>query len=339
MSSTFLTNLPHLASIFRGGIAPSTYSAYRRSVDIFMRDCNLLYSYLRRLTVNSIDKRFSAWIIRQFDARGTRSIQRAENARNGLHLFFPKTRRLLTRSDVALRSWRRQRDVNSYPPIPRTIATLLAARLAAGGDIHAALAVLLSFDCYLRINECMQLRRRDVRIPDDRLGNPYENSAVFVRKAKTGTNQTVSIADPAVARLLHRCILSLPHDDSRIFPFSATVFRETHMKGTLSLMGLGHLHFVPHSFRHGSATHDLVCKRMSPESIRLRGRWRSQLSADRYMQRLAALDLTFLIPRDVDKKGADLWLLLDFVTDLSVNEVGLWPALPPLPDDVRHRRL
>lgn len=334
MSQPYISRLPHLHSLYRGGVAYATYSAYRRAVDHFMRDCNLEYPYLRRLTVNSIDRRFAAWIEGQYDQHGTRAIQRSENARNGLHIFVPKTRRRLTRADVALRSWRRQKNTVSYPPIPRNVATLLAARLARCGQLHAALAVLLSFDCYLRINECLQLRRSDVRIPvDHRLGEPYKHCALFLRKTKTGKNLSVEVYDPAIARLLHRYFLSLPHADTRLFAFSEAAFRQSHVKGMLDQMGLGHLHFVPHSFRHGGATHDFVSRRKSPEYVRNRGRWRSQQSADRYMQQLAAVDLTFTIPADVDQLGATFWSQLEVVMDSAADDAG-WPKLPPLTESL-----
>ena len=334
MSQPFISRLPHLHPLYRCGVTDATYTAYRRAVDHFLHDCNLDYLYLRRLTANSIDQRFAAWIEGQYNRHGTRAIQRSENARNGLHIFFPKTRRQLTRADVALRSWRRQKNTVSYPPIPRNVATLLAARLARRGQLHAALAVLLSFDCYLRINECLQLRRSDIRIPvDHRLGEPYQHCALFLRKTKTGKNLSVEVYDPAIARLLHRCFLSLPHADSRLFSFSEAAFRESHVKGTLDQMGLSHLHFVPHSFRHGGATHDFVIRRRSAEYVRNRGRWRSQQSADRYMQQLAAVDLTFTIPADVDQLGATFWSQLEVVMDSAADDAG-WSKLPPLPESL-----
>ena len=334
----FHSHLPHLQPIYRGGIVAATYSAYRRAVEQFLRDCKLPFKYIRRLTVDSVDRRFARWIESQFTAHGRRAIQRSENAHNGLHLFFPRTRRRLTRSEVALRSWRRQKDTVSYPPIPRNVATLLAAHLARRGEMHAALAVLLSFDCYLRINECLQLRRSDVRIPaDHRIGEPYRHCALFLRTTKTGKNLSVEVFDPAIARLLHRCLLTLPLGSSRLFPFSEAVFREQHVKGTLHQLALGHLHFVPHSFRHGGATHDFVSRRMSSEYVRIRGRWKSQQSADRYMQQLAAVDLTFVVPAAVDQLGAEFWQQLEVVMDVAADR-SAWPPLDSLPDDLSRSR-
>ena len=333
--SHFISLLPDLPPIYRGGLAPATYSAYRRAVDHFMRDCNMTYKYLRRLTSNSIDRNFARWVERQFDWHGARSIQRCENAHNGLQLFLPKTKKRLGHGAVALRSWRRQKDTVSYPPIPRNIATLLAAHLARRGALDAALAVLLSFDCYLRINECLSLRRRDVRIPTDRrIGEPYQHCALFLRKTKTGKNLSVEIFDPAIARLLHRRLLSLPADDSRFFSFSEATFRETHVKGTLEQLGLGHLHFVPHSFRHGGATHDFVSRRMSADYVR---QWRSQQSADRYMQQLAAVDLTLEVPADLDLQGAAIWNGLEVMMD-AASDAASWRSLPPLDEDLSASR-
>ena len=326
--------LPHITGASRHALKPLTYAAYYRAVLHFLRDCRLTSTELRRCGAHSVDRKFTAWLDARFAAGTPRSI--GECALNGLHYFLPRLKGKLPYAQRTLRGWRRSVIVESYPPMPLNVATLLAIRLAAHGHILPALAVLLSFDCYLRINECMRLKVGDVRIPsDDRLGPRYLHCAIHLRSTKTLDNLSCTIHDPMIARLLHRCIINR-HRSESIFPFSASVFRELHFKRTLRELRLSHLGFTPHSLRHGGATHDFVIAGRDETYVTKRGRWASAGSAHRYMQTLAAVDLTFAVPHQLDSDGALFRRQLEVVMDAAVS--NRWSRLPQLTSTERAAR-
>lgn len=331
------SHLPHLHPSIRYGLSAATYAGYRRAVELFMLDRNLSYSQLVFLSTAQIDRRFAKYLEQLYDDDG--SMQSGENARNGLHVWIPRTKNRLRRSHTILHYWAKAREQYSYPPIPRNVVTLVAISLAKRDEHHAAVAVLLSFDCYLRINECLQLTKADVTIPRDaRLGgDPHEKTTIHLRRTKTLDNLSCVVHDPVVARLLHRIVNSLPSSSSRLFPLTQSAYREHCFKGTLRGLGLAHLHFVPHSLRHGGATHDYVIEGRPLEYIIRRGRWASAKSADRYVQQLAAVDLTFKVPAKLDHQGAVFHEHLEHLMDHFIKDS--WPTLPPLPSDVSERRL
>ena len=325
---------PLVSALRRGGLAPATYLAYRRAVNNFLRDCNLKYTQLIQLSVRLIDLWLAAWLEAEFEAGGSRAY--GENTRNGLHFYIPKCRHRLHESHLRLKGWKRQKPGKSYPPLPRNIATLVSVHLAARGDWLACVAVLLSFDCYLRINECCNLKVGDIRIPKDRrLGEPYLHSAVHLRTTKTIDNLTCTVSDPVLARILHRMIIGRQPSE-RLFPFTASTLRDRHFKSTLRNLGLGHLGFVPHSLRHGGATHDFVIVGKSESYVTKRGRWASSKNAHRYMQTLAAVDLTYAVPRDMDQQGRDFHEQLELVLDSAIG--SRLPPLPPLSRAVKDAR-
>lgn len=322
-------HLPHSSILRRGGFVPATYTAYYRAVSLFLHCCDLTFPSLLLLPTSTIDTYLSSWLEVEYESGGSRGL--GENIRHGLHFFLPRLRHQLHESHLRLRGWLRHRPSMAYPPIPRNIATLVAVSLARQGLIRPAVAVLLSFDCYLRVNECMNLRVSDVRIPnDERLGLPYTHCAIHLRTTKTIDNMSCTVRHPAIARLLHRCTLGLSPTDL-IFPFTAAMFRSQYLAPTLHLLGLSHLGFVPHSFRHGGATHDYVIEQRSEEYVRKRGRWAATKSSYRYMQTLAAVDLTYAVPQQQDRDGAAFLQHLEFVMDLAIK--NNLPQLPSLDSD------
>jgi integrase len=328
--------LPPLHSSVRLGLNPSTYVDYRRGVERFLEARRLTYSKLIFLRTAQIDRRFASYLRELYDNDG--SMQTGENARNALHLWLPRTKNRLRESHTVLHYWARQRKQHSYPPIPRNVAVLIAAALAQRGEIHAAIAVLLSFDCYLRVNECLSLTRADVTIPtDQRLGDALANTTIHLRKTKTLDNLSCVVHDPVVARLLQRILFSLPTPASRLFPVTLTAYREYHFKGTLRRLGLGHLGFVPHSLRHGGATHDYVVAKRTPEYIQRRGRWASIKSADRYIQQLRAVDMTFKISADLDREGGMYHEFLEAIMDQAIGST--LPRVQPLSAALSEGRL
>src|SRR5690348_13939802 len=109
---------------------------------------------------------------------------------------------------MALRGRQRLAPGASYPPLTWHLACRIALQLVLQGNRPAAVAVLLSFDGYLRISECVGLDVTDVALPHDaRLGGTAVQqtwAALRLRSTKTGPNQWVQLTRPEVTQLLTR---------------------------------------------------------------------------------------------------------------------------------------
>ena len=104
------------------------------------------------------------------------------------------------------------------------------------GAVAVAIALLLSFDCLLRISEVAALKVGDVvdhRAQADPVGRGV---AVYLRSTKTGRRQAVMIEDAAVAELLVQWQAAVARSDpaGRLFP-SAQELRGTLHRGLRAL--------------------------------------------------------------------------------------------------------
>ena len=182
------------------------------------------------------------------------------------------------------------------------------------------MAVLLGFDCFLRIGELVGLRVEDVAdVKDARIGVDSVDMSLRLRSTKTGPNQWVVVENPIVKTLL-RQLLASSEPGSFLFPFKASLFRH-YFKAACSDLGLSPA-YVPHSLRHGGATyHHLLGRPM--EDILLRGRWASSKSARRYIQSGKAMLLTLDTPPHVQSLAraisSELLLLLTLAQSHSVK--------------------
>ena len=86
--------------------------------------------------------------------------------------------------------------------MPLDFCYACAVTCALAGAVAVAVALLVSFDCLLRISEVAALKVGDVvdhRAQADPVGRGV---AVYLRSTKTGRRQAVMIEDAAVAELL-----------------------------------------------------------------------------------------------------------------------------------------
>ena len=189
---------------------------------------------------------------------------------------------------------------------------MIAGTLAANGYRSAALATLVAFAALLRINEFIHLTIRDVALPDDpRLGivGSTTHTVLHIPHAKTGKNQSATIHDPHIISLLSR-FMSLRRnsgaslDDSLFNIESDSIFRHAFNR-VLGLLELTHCHFVPHSLRHGGATHALN-HGAEMATVLQRGRWRSTKSAGLYLQQASASRLATVIPDHICRLAKEL---------------------------------
>jgi hypothetical protein len=180
-------------------------------------------------------------------------------------------------------------ESSSYPPLAREIVLAIAAVLWRWGRETEALAVLLSYNCYLRTEELMRLKWVNVMLPGDVRMTEGEIPSLTVVDAKSGPLQSVTITDPLVLELLldwsarskrdgrSKVFLGLNGDKGRRWLYAA-----------LDQLGIKDHGYVWDSFRKGSAMTDSVTRALSFEQIMLRGRWESRKSCKLYIAKAKA---------------------------------------------------
>eukprot|EP00122_Pirum_gemmata_P019714 Pgem_evm1s18446 len=150
----------------------------------------------------------------------------------------------------ALKGWKKYKGDHSIPPLPFSIFKLLCIFLSLHNQIDYMLIIYLSFAGLLRISETLSLRFTDITISNN----------IIIQFAKTGTNQYVHIDDPFLLKLFRMLF-----------------------KNILQTFNLHNFGFSSHSLRHGSAV-KLFLDGVSIYQIKLRGRWASLKTVERYLQ-------------------------------------------------------
>lgn len=285
-------------------VSSATYQQYRTAVHGFLRWWSSTDS-VRSAVVSSSDDldRVVVNYLHVLWSHG-KGKQQGKNVLCGLVLFMPRFARRLPWSSRALRGWERLAPSVPHPPMSVTVLRVVALSMARLGWLSSGIGALLAFDCYLRVSELVSLRRSDVALPrDDRLGVDTGSSfvALRIRKTKRALNLWVTVKSPLARVLLLELLPGLGAED-KVFPFTAATFRRR-LQRVCRLLGVAP--YVPHSLRHGGATHDHLAG-VSIEDIMARGRWASVRSARHYVQAGRALLLGNEVPPEVVALSAQL---------------------------------
>lgn len=292
-----------VTSILRdAALAPTTLRVYNKNLDRFLRHIRLSLTSLLTLSPVHIDALLCHFIEHLFRTHG--SYDYACQSMFGLIYRCPMLRYHLGEARLRLRGWLKLKTKRSHPPITWELAVLFATLMSTWGRHSEAVAVLVAFDCYLRVGELTRLRYTDVVIPNDpRLGEAHTTMALRLAVTKTGPNQWVALNRPEVASVLCNYLQSFPFlDTDLIFGFSPNSFR-TLLRDVAVAFGLGHIPYVPHSFRHGGATCDFL-HGSTIEQVQFRGRWEATKSARRYIQTARALLIMVQIPDHLHQTGS-----------------------------------
>ena len=226
----------------------------------------------------------------------------AVNAYFGLVHFFPQFKRNLPEAEIMMKGWNKLHPGQSYPPLTWPLTVLIAFQLLAFGQPAAAVAVLLSFDCFLRISECCKLKMEDVALPNDpRVGIAGQTwMSLNLKNTKTCKLDWTQLTRPAVSQILGRFIQGMK-SDTQLFPFTTSQLRSWFHRAC-SALGLTQFGYTPHSLRHGAATYDSLTG-VSLEDIMRRGRWASSKSARRYIQSGRSVLLSIQVPPELHAAG------------------------------------
>ena len=190
------------------------------------------------------------------------------------YLFPPLHLAPLRIASLSLRGWRKMVPTQSHTPCPEKLVVVMALAFAKKSRFDLAVAALLCFHGLLRVNECLSLRKSDL------WRRPNGSYLLWLRCTKTGPDQSVTISDPQVTRILDVHLDLLRRPSVLLFDFSANYFRSC----MASLCDLYQLpNFVPHSFRHGRAV-ELWLTGISLQDVAFAGRWKSLSSVKVYLQ-------------------------------------------------------
>ena len=235
---------------------------------------------------------------------GTASKSLCANALHGIEFFMPEAKPLkLPRA--CLKGWHKLVPPIPYAPMPKDLVDALALVCALAGNVAVGLAILLSFDCLLRISEVAGLRVGDIvdhRQQADAVGRGV---AVYLRSTKTGLRQAVQIDDPHLAAVLveWQAAVARHNLSGYLFPGVAS------LRATFNL-ALGAiaddtwetrgLRFVWHSLRHGGASRTyLRGGAVVLPDLLVRGRWAVEASGRHYIQSGRQLLLSMSLPSTV----------------------------------------
>jgi integrase len=287
----------HYVPLMGHALAPDTHDKYTKALQRFVAFCDERAVHVR--TVRDVDRHLARFVQHLFDTAQPFGV--ASCAVYGLQHYAPWAGKGLEAAKMALAGWKRLRPSVSHPPLTWELTCLLAAWMAAHGQHDAGLALLLGFDCYLRIGEILGLKVGDVAVNDDaRLGAAYRGVMIRLARTKTGANQAVSVESADVSRLLAEHVRAKSDRAAPVFDVARHAFYDLFHRACAAF-GLDGYGYSPHSLRHGGATrHHLQGRPIT--DIQFRGRWSSSKSVRTYIQSGRAL----LLVTDVDREVFEL---------------------------------
>lgn len=232
--------------------------AYKNAFDKFLLYSKLTLDKFMTTDPSHVDLMLAAFIQHSYDEDS--SFVYASHALNAVAFYRPTVKLHLLNSRQCLRGWERTRSSKSHPPLTWEMTVLIACTLSKSGYVAHAIAMLLGFDCYLRVSELTSIRKNNIVLPNDaRMGQAETNMAVILPRTKTGLNQSIIIQRECVKQLLclwlqSRTLHTAPAT-ALVFAFTPASLRNL-MQVTCSSLGIPP--YVPHSLRHGGASHDYL---------------------------------------------------------------------------------
>jgi len=313
-SDTAAMNMPPSSSskLLQSSIASSTLLQYKNAVKTFETFCSN-HNYLGT-TPSDLDNYMSIYMESLYDNAIPGGKSKATNALFGYLTCYPQLKGSFPISRKCLKGYQNLAPSHSRPPLTYQIAVAIAATMTRSGFRDYGIAVLLMFHCYLRAQEMCDIQLSDITLKGDiRLGgtaNSIISAAVRIGKSKRGKNEFITITDQSIQSLLAIMIkeksestsaatgaghgsynsASSSSSSGKFFSFSYDSFLRLWHR-TLKSLGIDDIGYVPHSLRHGGATHDYLAG-IDIEAIQLRGRWKSTEMAKLYIQAGRALLLT-----------------------------------------------
>jgi hypothetical protein len=291
------------SALLSARVRPQTAAMYSGAVCTFLHWCELHFAHTATRVLQDMEllqELLPLYFNYVHSAQGSR--HHCSLVFHGLRHFLPHRlshRDALHFAFEQLRGWERADPSEHHPALTWPVTVALAATMAKAGHGAAAVATMLAFDCYLRVNEMAALHLADVALPGDpRLGVAYTTAALRLATTKRGQNQFVCALDARVSAVfvswLQRRWGTVEHirrlvaldPESRgpnVFGFATAAAYRHIFDGALLALRLDDVGYVPHSLRGGGATRDFLAG-YSLETVLFRGRWESTVSARTYIQ-------------------------------------------------------
>ena len=190
-------------------LAPASLQSYNRSLRSFLSYARLSPQQLLSEPAIRLDRLLAVYIQHSYDTASPFTY--AAHALHAVVYHRPDLKAHLFISRQCLKGWERVKKSTSHPPLTWELTVAIACTLARSGFHAPAVAMLVAFDCYLRVGELTRIRLRDVVLPSDpRMGLAHTGMAVCLARTKTGLNQSVALHRPDVASILASWVAARP---------------------------------------------------------------------------------------------------------------------------------
>jgi integrase len=281
--------------------APSTRRKNERAFDEFSGWCDARGVVLH--SPASIDTALVNWFTAKYREDYSPGI--GHSALAGVKREFPWAEGQLFLAARALRGWAKLKPTQKRPPLTWPVTCAMACRAIMYGHFMAGACMLLSFSLLLRIGEALNLRIGDIGARGDPRMGGAPDVWVKLRHTKTGDNLSVQADEEWAVRLLELVIRIRKArgagPEHSLFGLSETQYR-TVFRSVCKSWGMPGT-VVPHSLRHGGATHRILVRKEQFHDVRRHGRWAADKSMDYYCQGMAASALSAVVPAQASRWG------------------------------------
>jgi integrase len=278
----------------KASVTELTYKRYERAYERF-------YVWLGRrgVKVEELDELLLQYFEEIFEENNGSGKSVGKLAMAALVFFVPESKTALGLARQAMKGWDRLTPSQAYPPLDRRTNCLIAYWLILHHKFDFGVAVLLAFECFLRISEVVNIRMEHFMFDgDSNLPEGFAYSAVVrLEKTKTGDEQSCFVSKKF--DWISKLIVRLFKKNKCLFPFSAADLRREFSRGVAGL-GLEGRGYVFHSNRHGRATEEDL-KGTSLEDILKMGRWAVAKSGRHYIQSGKAVLAKYKLPESLNK--------------------------------------
>ena len=262
-----------------------------------------------------LDERVVEFAVHTHEEAGGARRQVVIDVKQGLEHYFPEVLGKMILTKRSLEGWGKSRPVQQKAVCPRIVALGLGHKLMEMDRPEEGLAILLIFECYLRVGEVVKLSITDIRLKPPEERTKGNQGALMLKETKRGRNQSVLIRDPFIASLLERHIRNVkitndsrrPNQDTKIhdkeppkkksrttqarqeeenqplFKFTQAQLNKQ-FKMAIKNLGVQELGLTPHSLRYGAASQDFIDGVLDLPGIKSRGRWRTDDMLQYYVQ-------------------------------------------------------
>lgn len=261
----------HSWFLHEAALTSGTHGKYRRAVAQFVRWCT--DNGESASDGEDLDGLLTEFIHNLYETGGSQST--ASCALYGALFFLPALRgqHSFPCARLSLRGWSKRHPPRAWSPLTWRLVCVIAVQFARLKRMDMAVAVILAFDCLLRIGELNGLHVVDV-------GDADGDMDLHLRKTKTGNDKFVRLRKPATRALLRNWLANRPHG-AKLFDFTSQQFRAK-FRLICNQLGLDAT-YVPHSCRHGGAT-ELFIETQDLHLVMQVGRWTVEKSARAYIQ-------------------------------------------------------